>query len=288
MTDVNTVVNAYAAGALRALSVLAEATGRHDEATRLEDVAAALGDAITSQLFDTSTGLFVDGQGGKAGSHSAWHAQAFPLFFGLSDTSDGRLFDFLQTKRMTGSVYAAFAFLLGLYRIGTDHGAFALEMMTNCDDNSWCNMIKQGATVTMEAWTREEKPNLSWSHPWATAPASAIVQGLMGIQATQPAFKHFEVRPQPGSLAQASIKLPTLPGFIEASIQNAESEFQLSLVVPGNTQATACLPRMGNADKSVTVDGAAVSGHFDGDFVCVDNLGSGHHTVLRAASVRFV
>lgn len=33
----------------------------------------------------------------------------------------------------------------------------------------------------MEAWTTAEKPNLSWSHPWATAPITAIVSGFMGM-----------------------------------------------------------------------------------------------------------
>ena len=37
----------------------------------------------------------------------------------------------------------------------------------------------------MEAWTREEKDNLSWSHPWASAPGTAIPRGFMGIIATQ-------------------------------------------------------------------------------------------------------
>jgi hypothetical protein len=54
--------------------------------------------------------------------------------------------------------------------------------------------FSQGATATMEAWTRKEKPNLSWSHPWATAPATAIVKGVMGIVQTAPAFKTFLVR----------------------------------------------------------------------------------------------
>ena len=59
-------------------------------------------------------------------------------------------------------------------------------------------MIVQGATATMEAWTTDEKPNLSWSHPWASAPASAVVWGLFGIRPTKPAFASFVVRPQPG------------------------------------------------------------------------------------------
>ena len=69
--------------------------------------------------------------------------------------------------------YGAFPFLLGLYNLEDDVGQLALDLMTTCEgDNTWCGMLKAGATCTMEAWTVEEKPNLSWSHPWASAPAT--------------------------------------------------------------------------------------------------------------------
>jgi hypothetical protein len=80
------------------------------------------------------------------------------------------LIKFLQQKAVgtgvTGSVYAAYAYFLALYAADSDHGHFALEMLTTCDNNSYCHMLLQGATATMEAWTRQEKDNLSWSHPW--------------------------------------------------------------------------------------------------------------------------
>lgn len=77
---------------------------------------------------------------------------------------------------------------MGLYAIDSDHGTTALEMMTQCDDNSWCHMLRVNATATMEAWTRDEKPNLSWSHPWATAPITAIVRGLLGLVPALPTY----------------------------------------------------------------------------------------------------
>ena len=67
---------------------------------------------------------------------------------------------------MTFIRYAAYAYLLALYSVDTDHGAAALDMLTTCDSSSWCHMLQQGAKAVMEAWTRGEKPNLSWSHPW--------------------------------------------------------------------------------------------------------------------------
>jgi len=284
MTDVNTVTNAYAVGALKAMAVLANATGKADEGEEFQRRAAALSESMAKTLFDKSTGLFLDGQGGKAGSHSAWHAQVFPLFFGAGGAeSSQQILAFLKSKRMVGSVYAAFAFLMGLYRFGDDHGEFALEMLTNCDENSWCNMIRQGATAVMEAWTREEKPNLSWSHPWASAPATAIAQGVMGITALAPGYSRFEVRPQPGKLTWAELKLPVLSGFIHARVDRSVSEFKLALTVPGNTVASVCLPKLGDSALEIQLDGKSKTGFSSGDFVCFSDVGSGQHMVVRKA-----
>jgi hypothetical protein len=71
-----------------------------------------------------------------------------------------------------------------------DYGASAVELITSCDTGeqsdvgfgSWCGMIKQNASCTMEAWNPRQKPNLSFSHPGATAALISIVQGLMGVR----------------------------------------------------------------------------------------------------------
>eukprot|EP00928_Gymnodinium_smaydae_P080703 TRINITY_DN64352_c0_g1_i1.p1 TRINITY_DN64352_c0_g1~~TRINITY_DN64352_c0_g1_i1.p1 ORF type:complete len:928 (+),score=60.54 TRINITY_DN64352_c0_g1_i1:39-2822(+) len=287
MTDVNTVINSYAFGGLQALAKLANATGRPTEAANFQKLATTLGKAMANNLFNASTGLFVDGLGGDASTHSAWHAQVFPLFFGaVGAERSASMMAFLKSRRMVGSVYAAFAFLLGLYRFDDDHGAFALEMMTTCDENSWCNMLRQGATAVMEAWTRQGKPNLSWSHPWASAPVTAIAQGLMGIKALAPGHKQFEVRPKPGKLHWAEIRLPTHAGFIYVRIEQNIAEFRVSIVVPGNTNARVCLPRRDEVTSSIIVDGESTMGYLSGDFVCINGVGSGEHELIRKANVR--
>ena len=55
-------------------------------------------------------------------------------------------------------------------------------------------MLRAGATATMEAWSTDEKPNLSWSHPWASAPASAVVWGLFGMRPAAPGWGALEGR----------------------------------------------------------------------------------------------
>jgi alpha-L-rhamnosidase len=57
----------------------------------------------------------------------------------------------------------------------------ALAFLTSSAKNSWLSMIQQGATATMEAWSPDEKPNLSFSHPWCSGPNSVIVRHLLGV-----------------------------------------------------------------------------------------------------------
>ncbi len=46
----------------------------------------------------------------------------------------------------------------------------AYSLLTSSEENSWLAMIKNGATMTTEMWNYEEKPNMSWSHPWVLLP----------------------------------------------------------------------------------------------------------------------
>ena len=299
-TDINTVINAYTVGGLDALAQLANVSGRPaGDAARLTAAAASLRAAMNAKLWGVvpgHNGTFSDGldpakAGAPAIGHASFHSAAFPLFFDVADSAEKRadLLVFLKTKRMAGSVYSAYAFLLGLYHSTGDHGMFALDILTTCDTNSWCSMLRAGATATMEAWTRPEKPNLSWSHPWASAPASAVTTGLMGVTPSAPGFKRFTVRPQPGRLSWATVRVPTLAGYINAAFNATAHDFALSLAPPAGTLARVCLPALGGAgDLTLLVDGKKVEGVADGDYVCVEGIGSGSaaRTVRRTTSGR--
>ena len=296
LTSINTVVNAYAAGGLNALSELANATGDAKTASELRLKASRITNAINRRLFDQPSGLYVDGADdtGAPLNHTAWHASVFPAAFGLVPRERWpKLLAMFRSRGMVGSVYAAYWLLRALYNLESDGGYLALAILSACTQNSWCSMLAQGATATMEAWTTDEKPNLSWSHPWASSPASAVVWGLFGLRATKPTFKEMRVRPQPGNLSSATIKVPTRRGPIQAHIRQhfaadstTPTAFNLTLSVPASTSATACVPRLGSASPSVLLDGKVVTGALDEDFVCVAHIGSSAqpHTIVRRAA----
>lgn len=281
--NINTVINAYQVGGLRTLARLGAVGGGASQglpalAKKLEVQANATEAALNSLCTDSVSGLYFDGYNSTSMAplnHSAWHAQVFPAAFGLvPEKRWPKILAFLKREGMIGSVYAAFWALKAAYGMDSDHGVVALQLMTSCDTNSWCHMLSVGATATMEAWSREEKPNLSWSHPWASAPASAMVWGLFGITASSPAFRKFMFKPQPGNLSFASIEVPTMSGAIAASLSQTSTSFAVTLAPPPNTFATVCLPRLNLPDASLTVDGVAKLGRYLRDYVCIDGVGS--------------
>lgn len=124
----------------------------------------------------------------------------------------------------------------------------------------------------------------------SASPLYWLAAGFMGVRATAPRFAAFEVRPQVGDVAHASLTLPTAAGDVAVAVRQQAAEaasFEVTLTVPANCEARVCLPALGNASLAVRVDGQAVQGVADGDYVCVDGVASlpaGHaHTLTRPA-----
>ena len=283
MTDVNTVINAFMVGSARRLATLGNVLGGANyrkDADALDLQANITAAAMQKLLFDQTTQLFVDGfsMEGRTSSpltHSAWHAQTNSLWFNLvPDAEQSKMVAFLKGKGMVGSVYGAFAVLMGAYGADTDHGNLALQLMTSCDESSWCHMLSVNATATMEAWSRAQKPNLSWSHPWASAPATAIARGLMGITATKPAYAGWNVMPQPGNLTWGSISMPTKKGQFKSSFNATDTAFKVVVDPPGNTEGTICVPKLG-ASTTVAVNSQNRAARVQGEYLCVDNIAAG-------------
>jgi alpha-L-rhamnosidase len=272
---------------LRALATLGKAGGGvafnlPNRSSGIEKIADAVTDAMNSLCRDKN-GLYYDGLNAtNPNIHSSWHAQIFPAAFGVApEESWPQILTFLKKKGMAGSVYGSYWALKAAYAMDSDHGELALQLLTATAQtvNSWAHMIEVGATATMEAWSREEKPNLSWSHPWATSPLSAVVFGIFGIEPLLPAFQTFRCKPQPGSLTSASITVPTIKGAIVASFNvtvNVSTVFTLHISPPPNTMATVCLPKLNQSGNELLLDGKLVDGYSLRDYICIDNIGSSY------------
>jgi hypothetical protein len=149
---------------------------------------------------------------------------------------------FVVSKGMACSVYAAQYLLEALYASG--QASHAVKLMTDRgSDRSWAHMIYDvGSTITLEAWDNKYKPNQDWNHAWGAAPGNIIPRCLMGIEPLEPGFARTRIRPQPGPLQQAAMRLPTIRGPIEVAIRQEPGHFRMRLRLPANLVAEVHIP----------------------------------------------
>ena len=100
----------------------------------------------------------------------------------------------------------------------------------------------------------------------------------MGIEPLEPGFSKIRIKPQPGDLASAEIKTPTIRGDVLLSFTNKpQQSFSIKLTIPANTTAEVYLPFWSKAQK-ITMNGASVKYRQEGSFAVVENVGSGNNT----------
>ncbi|RIJ50126.1 alpha-L-rhamnosidase [Maribellus luteus] len=236
--DYNTVVNSFYFYSLKCMSEIAAALGKNEDSNFYKTHTEKVKQSILRNMFDTQKGYFVDGNGA---GHASLHANMFPLAFNLVPEKDiPSVAQYIKSKGMACSVYGAQYLLEALYNAG--EAEYALKLMTSEDKRSWMNMIKVGSTMTTEAWDEAYKPNLTWNHAWATAPANIIPRRLMGIQPVDPGFKTFAVNPQPTGLQDIQLTIPTIRGAITCKLKSNPEEWEMELSVPGNSEALVLLP----------------------------------------------
>jgi len=191
--------------------------------------------------------------------------------------------DFLVKKGMVGSPYYAYFLLYGLY--SANRGQDALDFLISTQKNSWMTMLKNGATTTSEMWSIDEKPNMSWSHPWAATPVAIISQNLMGIYPTSQTYNTVAIKPQIANLQYAVITTPTIKGPITVKVTNTKktytvSEYKVEVWLPANIIADVYLPEIENQKNCMFVDGTQRFATTQERFILAQNIGSGYHEIL--------
>ncbi|MGW8314692.1 MAG: alpha-L-rhamnosidase-related protein [Bacteroidales bacterium] len=229
MVEVNTVVNSFYYMNMKLMAEIAEVIGMKEDARNYYNRSVLVRKAINEKLFNSGTGLFVDGEGSM---HFSLHANMFPLAFGIvPEERKGPVVSFIKSKGMACSVYGAQYLLEALYSAGEDQYAFHL-MTTTEGDRNWWNMIRVGSTMTLEAWDAQYKPNLDWNHAWATAPANIITRRMWGITPAIAGFEKARIRPRLSALSSSSVKVPTIRGPIVAEYAKTENGGLYVLTLP--------------------------------------------------------
>ncbi len=278
MTGTNAVVNAYFYQALDLMSRIASVLGNEADASMFTGRAKKLKRSFNREFFDKKTGIYRDGSATK---HSSLHANLFPLAFGLVESRDMKtVTDFVKSRGMACSVYGAQFLLEALYESG--EADYALGLMTSESERSWYNMIRSGSTITTEAWGNCFKPNQDWNHAWGSAPGNIVPRKLMGVEPLEPGFARMRIRPQPGSLSEASLRLPTIRGEVRVAFRNDFGRVVLDICTPANTIADVCLPVEENSDRfRLSMNGHEISDYvMENGFLKIHDIGSGKKTFI--------
>jgi alpha-L-rhamnosidase len=283
----NTVVNAFAYAAYAAMARIAQAAGDPKGARDDAATAARIRSAMQAKLDDQKTGAFRDGVGV---AHEAVQSSVYAVALGAASPAQAKTAAaWIARRGMACSVYCAAYLLEALYDGGQPQAA--LSLMTADTNNSWRHMIALGAGSTMEVWNPPLKGNLTYSHAWAASPAFIIPQYLFGVRALTPGWGTVLIAPQPGSLTQGSVTVPTPRGQVSVAFTAGGGRFAAEVDVPATATAEVALPGV-RAGQRVWVDGAQVTAAAppDGDTaaggpdagLAIVPVGSGWHRVATA------
>lgn len=223
----NTVANEFAIWSLEKISKIARLLGFTQEAIEYQIQHENYKKAFNQILLDKDKGLYLDNIDSV---HHSFHANMFALAFDLvPENYRENCLNYIEKRGMSCSVYAAFFYLDALFRNGRCMAAFNLIISES--KTSWLNMIKQGAVATMEAWSPDDKKNVSFAHPWGSAPGYMISKYILGLSPITPGWQEFTFTPAELPL-EFSAKLPTPAGTITVKRHQDDGKFINSIKFP--------------------------------------------------------
>ncbi|KAI0601289.1 Six-hairpin glycosidase-like protein [Biscogniauxia sp. FL1348] len=104
----------------------------------------------------------------------------------------------------------------------------------------------------------------SLAHGWSSAPATALVTGVVGIEITGIGGTAWELRPQLGSLSHASAGFDTGIGTFEVSIELVEKVYTINVTAPVNSTGKLFLP--------VSYRGLRLTQNYEGPDIIIETL----------------
>jgi len=283
MTTARTVINCWAYADYDIVSQIADELGNTTDRDMYRTRAEALKSAINTNLI-SADGVYVDGLNstGAPSAHVSQHANMFPLALGIVPAiHQTNVVEKVKDLQMSVGMVTVMWLVRALGE--ADEGEHLVELYTNQNWYGWARCLARGATATWESWTSDTDGG-SQSHAWGAAGLEGCVRYILGVKPLKPQYEAVQIKPLSfGTILPAARgTVPTDRGDISVDWDRDTTRFYMHVTIPVNATATVSVPR-GNATNSVIyVDGAAVTGTGDGDYMAVSGIGSGAHTFVRA------
>lgn len=250
--------NCYLVFNLRTAAKIARVIGKEDQATEWDNLADESSKAINAKYFKSDEGSYFD---------DAQAVLALALLAGLPPTAedaarvDARLRKAIleDSKGHIGAGITGGG-LLFRYLRQMNHNDLVYSTTKQTEYPGWGFMREHGATTYWEAWELD-RPGHSLLHSSYLYPVAWYVSGLLGIQRNDefPGFRKFIVRPpfaDETDLTYAKGSYKAIVGEIKSAWEKKDSGFELSVVVPPNTEAAVYAPKTVPNSKIIAPMGA--------------------------------
>jgi alpha-L-rhamnosidase len=277
-----TVVDVYAWLDFELIARLAGIVGNRADQDNYQARANSMKDAINSRLINKD-GVYVDGVDvhNKQSLHVSQHANIFPLAMDIvpSDSRSAVIAEVKNRKMNVGMVSLRW---LPESLGKADEGAHLIDLYTNTEWDGWAKTILRGGTVTWESWNANLNKD-SMSHPWGAVGLLAMQQYILGVQALKPQHELIQIKPLAfgDRLSFARGILPTDRGDIGIAWNSKGESFSLTIHIPDNVTARVYVPKCGKNGLVIKSDGAEMVGVEEGNYIRLENIGSGVHTFER-------
>jgi hypothetical protein len=80
------------------------------------------------------------------------------------------------------------------------------------------------------------------NHAWSGGGATIASQYIAGVSPLEPAYRRFQIKPQPGDIKEAKAVVPSVKGEIISEFKNTDKEFRLLVTIPQATEAVISMP----------------------------------------------
>ena len=139
------------------------------------------------------------------------------------------------------------------------HADTAYKMLLNTKCPSWLYEVKMGATTIWERWDGLSEDGtcpigddgtdtmISYNHYASGAVGDFLYRRVAGLEAVEPGYRHFRVKPIPGGdITWAEAETVTPYGRVKAQWKTENSQFVITVSVPVGTTCEVVLPDGGS------------------------------------------
>ncbi|MEN8230289.1 MAG: alpha-L-rhamnosidase C-terminal domain-containing protein [Bacteroidota bacterium] len=204
------------------------------------------------QAFNT---VFWDGKGYRTAAYEGAYddrAQALAVVSGLANREKHPALLKIFKKSFLASPYMEKYVLEALFMMGEEE--YGLQRMK---ERFWKMVEESEYTTLYEVFGEgvERAGDGTNNHAWSGGGLTLLSQYVCGLYPLEPAWKTFQVKPQPGFLKSVATGNETIAGKISVRVEQDNALYTINLNVPMGTQAIVCIP---GSRSSIDVNGTLV------------------------------